>query len=180
MRVQPVLKRLQKFAIKNSPGCLGFAPRSNSLVYEPAVLSNSIFSLSGLALRRPSANPLSCCARIKRAYVFCFKEILSFRKSTSHSARLRWTLHQGSSPNFENFQINKRMGLTHPFIYEKTPQVGLEPTTYRLTAGCSAIELLRIKSVSQLHLLYYQIKIFCKEGKIIIFNHIFFTLTFIK
>ena len=40
------------------------------------------------------ANPLSCCARIKRAYVFCFKEILSFRKSTSHSARLRWTLHQ--------------------------------------------------------------------------------------
>lgn len=27
---------------------------------------------------------------------------------------------------------------------EKTPQVGLEPTTYRLTAGCSAIELLRI------------------------------------
>ena len=56
----------------------------------------------------------------------------------------RWTLHQvGSSPNFENFQINKRMGLTHPFIYEKTPQVGLEPTTYRLTAGCSAIELLK-------------------------------------
>ncbi len=25
------------------------------------------------------------------------------------------------------------------------PQVGLEPTTYRLTAGCSAIELLRNK-----------------------------------
>lgn len=28
-------------------------------------------------------------------------------------------------------------------IIEKTPQVGLEPTAYRLTAGCSAIELLR-------------------------------------
>ena len=26
---------------------------------------------------------------------------------------------------------------------EKAPQVGLEPTTHRLTAGCSAIELLR-------------------------------------
>jgi hypothetical protein len=26
---------------------------------------------------------------------------------------------------------------------EKAPQVGLEPTTLRLTAGCSAIELLR-------------------------------------
>ena len=26
---------------------------------------------------------------------------------------------------------------------KKTPQVGLEPTAYRLTAGCSAIELLR-------------------------------------
>ena len=46
------------FAIKNSPGCLGFAPCSNSLVYEPTVLPNSIFSLSGLASRRPSANPL--------------------------------------------------------------------------------------------------------------------------
>ena len=34
---------------------------------------------------------LSCCARIKRAYVFCFKELCSFCKSTSHSARLRWT-----------------------------------------------------------------------------------------
>ena len=33
------------------------------------------------------------------------------------------------------------------FIYEKTPQVGLEPTAYRLTAGCSAIELLRIISL---------------------------------
>jgi hypothetical protein len=28
-------------------------------------------------------------------------------------------------------------------IIEKAPQVGLEPTTLRLTAGCSAIELLR-------------------------------------
>jgi hypothetical protein len=28
-------------------------------------------------------------------------------------------------------------------LKEKAPQVGLEPTTLRLTAGCSAIELLR-------------------------------------
>src|SRR5690606_10152092 len=28
--------------------------------------------------------------------------------------------------------------------FELAPQVGLEPTTYRLTADCSAIELLRI------------------------------------
>ncbi|GEM_PF-3800132 len=27
-----------------------------------------------------------------------------------------------------------------------SPQPGLEPGTYRLTAGCSAIELLRIKA----------------------------------
>ncbi len=29
------------------------------------------------------------------------------------------------------------------FLKEMAPQVGLEPTTLRLTAGCSAIELLR-------------------------------------
>jgi hypothetical protein len=29
------------------------------------------------------------------------------------------------------------------FTKEMAPQVGLEPTTLRLTAGCSAIELLR-------------------------------------
>ena len=39
----------------NSARYLGFAPRSNSLVYEPAVLSNSIFSLSGLTSVRKSA-----------------------------------------------------------------------------------------------------------------------------
>ena len=76
---------------------------------------------------------------------FASKNFILFAKVLRSLLAPRWTLHQvGSSPNFENFQINKRMGLTHPFIYEKTPQVGLEPTTYRLTAGCSAIELLRI------------------------------------
>ena len=30
------------------------------------------------------------------------------------------------------------------------PQVGLEPTTYRLTAGCSTIELLRNESRSDI------------------------------
>jgi hypothetical protein len=35
------------------------------------------------------------------------------------------------------------------------PQVGLEPTTLRLTAGCSAIELLRsVDGAEQLQLFY--------------------------
>ena len=37
-------------------------------------------------------------------------------------------------------------------LKEKTPQAGLEPATYRLTAGCSTIELLRNFSI----LLFYQ------------------------
>lgn len=43
--------------------------------------------------------------------------------------------------------LKKGLKLILALIIEKTPQVGLEPTTYRLTAGCSAIELLRIISV---------------------------------
>ncbi len=35
------------------------------------------------------------------------------------------------------------------------PQVGLEPTTLRLTAGCSAIELLRSKAVSRIECARY-------------------------
>src|SRR5258705_7540854 len=35
--------------------------------------------------------------------------------------------------------------LEWPFLTKLAPQVGLEPTTLRLTAGCSAIELLRNK-----------------------------------
>ena len=31
-----------------------------------------------------------------------------------------------------------------PHRQKETPKVGLEPTAYRLTAGCSTIELLRI------------------------------------
>ena len=42
--------------------------------------------------------------------------------------------------------LKKGLKLILALIIEKTPQVGLEPTTYRLTAGCSAIELLRIIS----------------------------------
>ena len=113
VRVQPVLKSLQKFAIKNSPGCLGFAPRSESFAIEPSVQVCSISSLSE----------------------FRFAQYV--RKSAGLFTKVRVL-------TLKTFQINKRMGLTHPFIYEKTPQVGLEPTTYRLTAGCSAIELLRI------------------------------------
>ena len=39
--------------------------------------------------------------------------------------------------------LKKGLKLISALIIEKTPQVGLEPTAYRLTAGCSAIELLR-------------------------------------
>lgn len=39
--------------------------------------------------------------------------------------------------------LKKGLKLILALIIEKTPQVGLEPTAYRLTAGCSAIELLR-------------------------------------
>ncbi len=39
--------------------CLGFAPRSGSFAFEPAVQLRSIPSLSGLVSLRPSANPLS-------------------------------------------------------------------------------------------------------------------------
>ena len=38
---------------------LEFAPRSESFAIEPSVQVCSISSLSGLALRRPSANPLN-------------------------------------------------------------------------------------------------------------------------
>jgi hypothetical protein len=35
------------------------------------------------------------------------------------------------------------MSVFNKWLKEMAPQVGLEPTTLRLTAGCSAIELLR-------------------------------------
>ena len=38
--------------------CLGFAPRSESFAFKPAVQLRSISSLSGLTSCRPSANPL--------------------------------------------------------------------------------------------------------------------------
>ena len=46
---------------------LGFAPRSNSLVYEPTVLTNSIFSLSGLAL---------CASSVRKSAELAFGLIL--------------------------------------------------------------------------------------------------------
>ena len=47
--------------------------------------------------------------------------------------------------------LKKGLKLILALIIEKTPQVGLEPTTYRLTAGCSAIELLRIIQSYSIH-----------------------------
>ena len=54
--------------------------------------------------------------------------------------------------------LKKGLKPTLALIIEKTPQVGLEPTTYRLTAGCSAIELLRIISKTIFSLLLYSNK----------------------
>jgi hypothetical protein len=46
------------------------------------------------------------------------------------------------SDEFDDRDVMPRLGLvTH--LERMAPQVGLEPTTLRLTAGCSAIELLR-------------------------------------
>ncbi len=41
------------------------------------------------------------------------------------------------------------------------PRVGFEPTTYRLTAGCSTVELSR--NIAQLH--YYYIRLLVKVNK---------------
>jgi len=35
------------------------------------------------------------------------------------------------------------------YFFIETPRVGLEPTTYRLTADCSTIELSRINNLSK-------------------------------
>ena len=48
------------------------------------------------------------------------------------------------SPSTQDFiQLSKRKTPEHDASALCAPQVGLEPTTTRLTAGCSAIELLR-------------------------------------
>ena len=63
--------------------------------------------------------------------------------------KILWTLHQEGSALVGSqtlgLQSKEKVGLNPTFFFAiKTPQVGLEPTAYRLTAGCSAIELLRI------------------------------------
>ena len=92
----------------------------NFLAIRISLRGNELLCNSCFRKLNTYANPLSCCARIKRAYVFCFKEILSFRKSTSHSARLRWTLHQvGSSPNTRNLKQRKSRDKPDSFLCNK-------------------------------------------------------------
>ena len=51
----------------------------------------------------------------------------------------------GSTKAVQKFWILRKRLETQ--VQEMAPQVGLEPTTLRLTAGCSAIELLRSMGV---------------------------------
>ncbi len=64
--------------------------------------------------------------------------ITSYRQSTTIT--LMPTLAQCAENDFELRGVAKLQK-------NLAPQVGLEPTTLRLTAGCSAIELLRSKIV---------------------------------
>ena len=82
-----------------------------------------------------------------------------FGKSSPHSAhrslepKTRLTP-CGSRPTLQIFVKTKARTSLALILTKNTPQVGLEPTTYRLTAGCSTIELLRniFKTVIQLSL----------------------------
>ena len=72
-------------------------------------------------------------------------------QKTTHSLRKTQTIELWKTA------LKKGLKVISALMYEKTPQVGLEPTTYRLTAGCSAIELLRIislRNLNQLGLMY--------------------------
>jgi hypothetical protein len=58
---------------------------------------------------------------------------------------LRWggMVNSGSKPVARKFVSQSEVSESADFGQKLAPQVGLEPTTLRLTAGCSAIELLR-------------------------------------
>ena len=64
------------------------------------------------------------------------------KKSPPASARSRWTSHQGSRPNRKTSNKTRDWTKANLSFYKKTPQVGLEPTTYRLTVSL-AISLFR-------------------------------------
>src|SRR5450755_1677948 len=66
--------------------------------------------------------------------------------STWKNAR-RWLVH--------SIQVRRSHDLTRLVFWDLAPQVGFEPTTLRLTAECSTIELLRSKAGA---LLYYYSK----------------------
>ena len=57
-KIEPLHKGSKKLNVVGGT-CLGFAPRSESFAFEPAVQLRSIPSRSGLVSLRPSANPLS-------------------------------------------------------------------------------------------------------------------------
>ena len=63
---------------------------------------------------------------------------LKYNTSDSDGNRTRVTAVKGRCLN------RLTMEPQYLFSYEKTPRVGLEPTTTRLTAECSTIELSRI------------------------------------
>ena len=71
--------------------------------------------------------------------------VLLIRSCMSHVSQSRRTAKETENTDsceecklWNDYNVQKRMA----------PQVGLEPTTLRLTAGCSAIELLRSDGAS--------------------------------
>lgn len=58
------------------------------------------------------------------------------------------------------------------------PPVGLEPTTLKLTASCSAIELQGILNITWRNLApLVTIEFYQKEAKILVKNHYFFLIS---
>ncbi len=96
-----------------------------------------------------------------RELVIDFPTALTFgpRYNDCRQAPLPSKAHPFSRKFYKNFSFCSQGAPTEPFLTKmatcrsagrhlfsfnnKAPQVGLEPTTLRLTAGCSAIELLR-------------------------------------
>ena len=115
----PVTKRCAKSVIKTRPARSCF---SGSCV-AAAHLSDSVAARES-AIKRP---------RRRRER----------QRRRSRKPRGPRTIHPGSTAVALNSVEPRKTLEFADFGHKMAPQVGLEPTTLRLTAGCSAIELLR-------------------------------------
>ena len=62
--------------------------------------------------------------------------------------------------------------MSAPFFYLRAPEVGLEPTTLRLTAGCSAIELLRnLKTFGKSRIIAYPLRLCGRKKSTVVLNY---------